>query len=426
MSSFHGRLPVYIVVFAFAVFPPCTTFATEDPRLPLTLAEAEDLALSGEAGTEALLARAGAMREQAVAAESLPDPSLRVGLANFPISGGGFSAEGMTQAQIGIRQTFPRGRASDGRASRARAAALSSSADARGRDVLSSVRKAWLDAYYSRQAWRLVNESRPFFEDLVGITRSMYSVGRKSQHDVLRAELELSRLDDRIIDIGRARAQALAALSRWIGGGAHRTIAGKLPVWGEPPALAELHGGLESHPALAAADAEVAARQAAVKSAEAKRKPGWTLDVGYGYREGFLPGGSPRSDFVSLSVSVDLPFFGENPRDRRFAAALREERAAAESRAELLARLASELDAEYARWADLSRRLTLYETRILDQSRGRARAALLAYRSDAGDFADVMRGHIDDLNTRLDHVRLQVERAKSHAVLANLGGLEQR
>ena len=58
-------------------------------------------------------------------------------------------------------------------------------------------------------------------------------------------------------------------------------------------------------------------------------------------------------------------------------------------------------------------------------SDGQAQAALLTYQSDAGDFADVMRSHIDDLNTRLDHIRLQVERAKSYAALANLGGIEQ-
>ena len=52
-----------------------------------------------------------------------------------------------------------------------------------------------------------------------------------------------------------------------------------------------------------------------------------------------------------------------------------------------------------------------------------AAAALAAYQSDAGDFADVMRGFIDDLNTRLDYVRLQVDTAQSYAVLANLGGI---
>ena len=62
---------------------------------------------------------------------------------------------------------------------------------------------------------------------------------------------------------------------------------------------------------------------------------------------------------------------------------------------------------------------------LLVFSVGAAQAALLAYQSEAGDFADVMRGYIDDLNTRLDHVRLQVERGQSYAVLANLGGLSR-
>ena len=76
-----------------------------------------------------------------------------------------------------------------------------------------------------------------------------------------------------------------------------------------------------------------------------------------------------------------------------------------------------------AHWQELSRRVALYESLILTLSGNQAEAALLAYQSEAGDFADVMRGYIDDLNTRLDHVRLQVERGQSYTVLANLGGL---
>jgi hypothetical protein len=91
----------------------------------------------------------------------------------------------------------------------------------------------------------------------------------------------------------------------------------------------------------------------------------------------------------------------------------------------LLRRLTSQLDSEYARWQDLTRRITLFESSILELSESQAQAALLAYQSETGDFADVMRGYIDDLNTRLDHVRLQVERSQSYAALANLGGLSQ-
>jgi outer membrane protein TolC len=258
----------------------------------------------------------------------------------------------------------------------------------------------------------------------VTITRSLYSVGRKSQHDVLRAELELSRLDDRLIEKERARAEAQAALSRWLGHDAYRPVAEKLPDWESLPLLENLRTRLDAHPMLAAADAGVLATQAAVRAAEERKKPGWALDVGYGYREGFLPNGEPRSDFVSVAVTVDLPFFASNRQDRRLAAALGERRAAQSVKAETRLRLSSEMDAEYARWTDLTRRLSLYETRILEQSNGRAQAALRAYQSDAGDFADVMRAWIDHLDMRIEYLRLQVERAQSYAVVANLGGLE--
>jgi outer membrane protein TolC len=253
----------------------------------------------------------------------------------------------------------------------------------------------------------------------------MYAVGRKSQYDVLRAELELSRLDDRLIKTNLAKSEAQADLSRWLGQDAYRPVAMKLPGWDRLPPLEDLRAGLAVHPSIAAAEAGVAAQQAAVSIAEEQKKPGWALDVGYGHRDGFLPDGTPRSDFVSLSVSVDLPFFGKNRQDRRLAAALGDRSAARQSQAEITARLRSALDAEVARWNDLTQRLALYETQILEQSKGQVQAALLAYQSDNGDFSDVMRGYIDDLNARLEHISLQVQRSQSYAKLANLGGLEQ-
>ena len=424
MFAFRGRAPVYIVVVTLMVLPSAPT-ASAQPRVPLTIAEAEDLAVAAEPGLDALQARADAMKERAVSVAQLPDPMLRIGLANFPVQGGGFSTEAMTQAQLGIRQAFPRARSYSAAEKRAMGESFGHSAHARRRDVLAAVRKAWLDVYLAQQASELVSESRPFFVDLVTITRSLYGVGRKSQHDVLRAELELSRLDDRLIEIGRTRREAQAALSRWIGEDAYRPLALKFPNWGALPELEELRGRLEAHPLLAAAESDVDASRAAVKVAEENKKPGWAVDLAYGYREGLLPNGDPRSDMVSLSVTVDLPMFSKNRQDRKLAAALGERRAATSARAALKARLDSELDIEYVRWTDLTRRLALYDRQILAQSQGQAQAALLAYQSDAGDFADVMRSSIDHLDTRLQHIRLQVTRAQSYAVLANLGGLEQ-
>ena len=412
-----------IAVIALLALP--FTYASAQHDVPLTIAEAEKLALASEPGQQALRARAAALEEQAVVAGALPDPMLRVGLNNYPIESGGFTTEGMTNVGAVYRQAFPRGdtRSLNNRKFTRLAEAQMQEADARGDDVLAATRIAWLDLYYWSKARELVRESRPFFDDLATITRSLYAVGRRNQQDVLRAELELSRLDDRLIDIERQQLRARAQLREWIGEDAGRRVAGKLPRWDDAPPLEDLIAALREHPALQAADARIAAQDTGVEIAEQRSKPGWALDIGYSYRNGSLPSGDPRSDFVTVGVTVDLPFFRKKSVDSTLSAALQERSAARADKQRMQRSLESRLAAEYARWQELSRRLALYEERILVQANDHAQASLLAYQNDRGDFADVMRGYIDDLNTRIDYVRLNVEREQAYAVLANLGGI---
>ena len=423
----HCRVSFLLRTFGLVAGLLLVNFAVAEQVMPLTLQEAEELALYDEPGQNSLRFRAVALRDESVAGGQLPDPTMRIGMANFPIQSGGFTTEGMTQAQLGVRQVFPGGdtRELTTRKLRTLADEMSHKADGRGREVLTAVRMAWLETHYWRQAHEMAIESRPFFDDLATITTSLYSVGRKSQQDVLRAELELRRLDDRIINMSKQHLRSRAALSEWVGTESGRPVATKLPEWTAVPPLEVLRKDLRAHPAMLAADANVGASYVGVDLAEQKYKPDWALDLGYGYRDGYLSNGQPRSDFVSLSVTVDLPFFRSSRQDRSVGAALSQRRAADQSREELLRRLSSQLDAEYVRWQDLGRRLKLYEESILGISADNASAALAAYQSDTGDFADAMRGYVDDLDTRLEYIRLQVERAQSYAVLANFGGFSR-
>ena len=106
MTFFCGRLPLYTLLPLLVV----ALTAQAQHNIPLTLAEAEKLALDQEPGYAAMLAQASALEDRAMAAGQLPDPTLRAALANYPISSGGFSTEGMTQAQLGLRQSFPSGK----------------------------------------------------------------------------------------------------------------------------------------------------------------------------------------------------------------------------------------------------------------------------------------------------------------------------
>lgn len=425
-----GRLPVpktirraWLPLIASVAISP----ALAQYNVPLTLAAAEDLALAAEPGEQALQARATALSEQAVVAGELPAPSLRLGMNNFPIESGGFRTEGMTHVALGLRQAFPAGKSRDisTRQFTSLAAEMSEKAKARRREVLTETRSAWLSVYYWELAHRLVSESRPFFDDLLTVTRSLYAVGRKSQQDTLRAELELSRLDDRLIEIERQRTAARALLGEWIGDNATRPIATALPRWAPLPSLEAMQAALSQHPSLQAADAMVDARNAGVDLANERSKPGWAVDVAYSYREGRLPSGTPRSDFISVGVTVDLPFVRKRGIDGELSAALNERSAAKSERERRYRSLRRQLLAEYTHRSELGRRMDLYTSRVLPQSRSHAEASMLAYQSDRGDFADVMRAHIDELDTKIEYLRLQVEYAQSFAMLANLGGLSR-
>jgi outer membrane protein TolC len=393
---------------------------------PLTLDEAERLALQDEPGHDVFLARADALDEQSLAVGQLPDPQLRAGVVNFPIESGNFRTEGMTQAVIGLKQAIPRGQTRSLRTSQLQSLSdgMRAQAQARSLDVRTSARQAWLDVYYWENARNVVTEIRPFFSDLVVVVRSLYSVGARDQQDLLRAKLELSRVDDRLIDMTSQIARARAVLAEWVGPeNSSRPLHGSLPL-SDVPALPKLLDKLVSHPLLQAADARIGASGDGIFLAEQGYKTAWAVEVNYGYRDGHLADGSSRSDFISAMVTFDLPIFASNRQDRTLEAARREKRATISSKTGLHRELRKELESKYVTWEDLKRRVDFYDELIVPQARDYAQASLAAYQSDTTDFADVMKGRITELDVRLDHLRLSSEREKTYAILANLGGIE--
>ena len=412
-----------LVLVALPVNALAPALAQAGESTPLSLAEAGAQALRDEPGRVVLLERAAAHDELAVAAAQLPDPQVRFGAANLPLESGGFRTEGMSQAQLGVRQVFPpaAGRAANRSLQQAQGSELRAQAEVRQRVVLRAAREAWLDVHRETCSRLLVADSQPLFANLVAVARSLYEVGTRSQQDLLRAELELSHLRARLIALEERERVARASLRRWIGTHALRPLA-PLREWPAPPPLAALEDALAEHPALTAAAAALAASDAGIAVARSRFRPNWTLDAAYGYRDGALPSGVPRSDFFSLSATLSVPLFTANRQSPGLRAAQARRRGAAANWEELRRQLGAELVREHDRWLALGSRIRLYEDVVLAQAAANAEASLAAYRSEAGQFADVMRSHINQLEMRLEHIQVRVDRRRSHAALAYLGG----
>ena len=76
----------------------------------LTLLESEQLALDSDFITREFNTRSASLSERVIADGQLPDPKIKLGIMYMPVDSFDRSQEPMTQLQVGIQQSFPRGR----------------------------------------------------------------------------------------------------------------------------------------------------------------------------------------------------------------------------------------------------------------------------------------------------------------------------
>ena len=400
-------------------------FADNGP--PLSLQQAETLAIARDAKLSEIRLNSESLQARSVAEGTLPDPKLKVGLANFPTDTFDREQEAMTQIQLGVVQMFPRGNTLELQAARMGDDAMRelARAGAQRRNILQQVRINWLDVYYWQNTAQVVAKNRQLFEKLVNITQSLYAVGRRKQEDVLQAELELGLLDDRQTQVATMIEMSRANLAKLTGPeAADRSLSKAFPVL---PAVVNQDlrdERLQQHPLLQLEQARIDASQKNIEIARQAYKPEWALDVTYGFRDGYNLDGTDRADFLSAMVLMDMPIFTGNRQDQNLSASKLKHQAALHARDDQLRELHKLWDANHAEWNRLSERLALFETSLVKKARINANAALHAYQNDRGDFSSVMRARIMEFETQLKALNVRVEYAKAQAKLLYLQGDE--
>lgn len=393
----------------------------------LTLSDAEQLAMKLDPGIKRFQSLAEAMEEKSVAVGQLPDPKLKLGFMNFPTDTFARDQEPMTQIQVGVQQMIPRGNSLDIKIRQTLSGArvqTQRSVD-RERMIRKTVRLKWLEYYYWLQAENIVRKNRKLFEQLVEVAQYHYAAGRRNQQDVIRAQLELSRLDDRILDIKTRQETVRAELAVLIDyPAASIVLPDQLPRLAASVDLPLLLKTLDSHPKILAAKAMVDRGRQGVLLAREAYKPAWGIGVTYGMRDGQNLNGSDRADFLSLGLTLDLPLFREKRQDRKLKASQLNLSANQQMLDQQYLDLKQDLEREYANWQRLTERVSFYHKNLVPEALQNTEAALFAYQNDRADFPAVMKARITELDTQLKSIRMHVNRAKSEARLLYISGEE--
>lgn len=389
----------------------------------LDLAEAEERALERDASLQALQAEADGVRDAAVADGRLPDPEVTLGLQNLPTDSLALDEERMSSLGVGVRQRFPGG---DSRALReeqgkVEAGVVEARADARRREVLRQVRRAWVAWRFSEQKLALAREEGRDFDELVELTRNRYQNGSGSQRDLSRARLERAAVDERLLTLQEERDTARAELGRWVG-----TLAGnEQPGEGEVPSPATPDDPMErlqAHPLIRAEARRLDAAEVGVDLANQSYRPDWMVEFQYNHRRATDPDGDRISDLASARVGFSLPLFTRERQDREVNAARSRARARHFQRMNALHELRGRLDTEQARHERRLEMIDLYEDRLITGAADRLDLEFLAFSSDRGDFRDLIRARVDELDYRLRLLAVEQKLAETRIELNYLLG----
>lgn len=424
--NWHQAIGFVLVLFQM------TSVSGEVMPEKLSINRAIDMAQRNDPWLDASKFTQSKLEATAIAAGQLDDPTVSLGIANIGADRFDFNQEPMTQFKVGLTQMFPRGNTQEIKSEQLSLMANEQPLLRKNRLALLKKQTSiyWLEAFRAQMSLSLIEQDRPLFEQLIDLVEASYSsgFGKTRQQDLIRAELELTRLDDRLTVLDQAYEKSLEQLKGLInephGNLGYSTeqvsyfLGSELPSTSDQDVLSigndELLNALMLHPAIKAMDIQIEAESKGIELAEQKYKPAWGLNANYGYRDD-AENGINRADLFSIGVTFELPIFTKNRQDQSLKAALHSVDSKESQKALLLRELVASFESAKAQLIRLNERNELYKHTLLPQMNEQAEASLNAYTHDDGDFAEVIRARISELNAQIDALTIKVDIAKANA-----------
>lgn len=409
---------------------------SNQPQQTLTLQDTIEIALSNDewlTKSELTQSRLNVLSE---GADAMPDPTFSLGLLNFPTNGFAINQEPMTQIKVGASQMFPRG---DSLSLQEKKFTLIANEqpylrEERRLKLTQQTTHLWLDAFEASASYQLVNEARPLFDKLGDIVSASYasSAGKANQQDIIRAELELVRLNDRLISLDTKKRVALSTLSKFLLSTSNNVKYSTYIYQSKmPPHLDKvdastieklmildrhdeqgLYEFIETHPLIDATEQRVRASNVDIELAEQAYKPQYAVNASYALRDD-APNGQSRADFISIGASVSVPLFSKKRQDANLAGAKLMTEAIRTEKLLIMRELMSGLSSAYQQYTGLSERFAIYRDTIVPQMKHQSAAALNAYTNDIGDFAEVVRAKIAELDAQIMLLNIDVSKRKA-------------
>ncbi|HED65868.1 MAG TPA: TolC family protein [Planctomycetes bacterium] len=356
---------------------------------------------------------------------ALPDPAFRFT---------GYLEEvetriGPMQARVGFSQALPwfGTLSAAGRMADRQAAAALALLEAERWKLEERVRKAWYEMAWLEEAIAVAEGHRELLTYWESVARSRMEVGLGSHADVLRAQVELGKIQDRVESLTDLRRPLAAKLNAALGRPSEAPLPPPDRALPTPPAIDEqalLAHLTETSPELLALTERVHAAEEGIVLAEKSFYPNFTVGADYTFVGSAANPGTKGSgdDAFAVTIGLTLPIQrgAKRSRLRETEAALRAARHAVDEAAN---RLASALEESLYHLRDGDRRAELYRGGLIPKGEESLQSLDTGYQSGDEDFGDLIDAQRVLLEFQLQAVRAEADRAEALAETERLTGL---
>mgnify|MGYP001950515373 CR=1 FL=1 len=266
---------------------------------------------------------------------------------------------------------------------------------------------AYLDA-----AVRITGENLELLRSFEEVVRARYRVGAGSHPELIRVQVELGQLEDRLAQLVALRPTYVADLNAAL----NRPTAAPVPTLGplpgrvvsiDGPALSEI--ARQSNPVLLALDERIEEQRIRGEVARKEGLPDFTVGLDYIVTDEAMNSSSSESgdDPIFLSFGIKVPIWRDKY-DAGVREAFARRLAVSHERTDEANRVTAAIQRAWFEHADADRRARLFETTLIPKAEESLRASLAGFRSDEASFLDLL-----DTERTLLEFAVAAERAKA-------------
>jgi outer membrane protein TolC len=253
----------------------------------------------------------------------------------------------------------------------------------------------------------ITEENRTLLRQFIKIAETKYEVGSGIQQDVIKAQVELSKMTDRLIPIKQKREVMVARLNNLL----NRPVETPFTT-NDQIRLTDLKLSLEDLKRIAEGRRSILKQkkhlieknETAMKLSKINYYPDFDIGVSYGQRDD-----SPaqeRADFMSAFVMIKIPLWHKEKEDRKVAEEEANVRKAQAEYSALKNNIFFNIKSLLAEIESHEKRAELLNSGLIPQSRLSLDSALSAYRVNKVNFLTLVNSQLTLYNYELDYNRV--------------------